>query len=42
MEMLDFEKSLNEEKRLQSSIFTRAAFLIVSRTIKGLENNNHV
>ena len=38
MEMLEFEKALNEERRHQKSIDTKVASIIVSRTLKGLEN----
>ena len=39
LEILQFEQSLNEERRLQKSIYTRAAAIIVKRTLEGM---NHV
>ena len=38
-EMLNFEKCLNEERRYQKLAYTRAASVIVSRTLKGKHND---
>ena len=36
--MIEFEMSVNEEQRLQETISTRSAELIVSRTLNGTSN----
>lgn len=41
LEILNFEKCMNEERRYQKLVYTRAASIIVTRTLKGLNHANH-